>query len=89
MIDKIDSNQIADILEKTSPTQPNTAKNASNDAEDALLQVEYASLIDQAQQIPQEQSNAVQRAQELLGSGELESPENIQEAAEKIIEFGI
>jgi hypothetical protein len=89
MIDKIDSNQISDILEKTSSTQPNTAKNASNDAEDALLQVEYASLIDQAQQIPQEQSNAVQRAQELLGSGELESPENIQEAAEKIIEFGI
>lgn len=89
MIDKIDNNQIQDFWEKPSSVQPNSVENLPNDDADASLQVDYASLIDKAVHIQQTDAEAVQRAQELLSTGQLESPENIQAAAENIVEFGI
>jgi len=86
---KIDTNQIQDILEKLSPRQQNSAKPLTNNDADVSLNVDYASLIDQATQIPQTDTNDVQQAQELLASGQLETPENVREAAENIINFGI
>jgi len=53
------------------------------------LQVDYAHLINQATQIPRSCIEAVQQAQELLQSGQLESREIIAEAVEDIIESGI
>ena len=90
MIEKIDNNKIRDILEKSSsPPQPEPAGTAANNEVDASLQVNYASLLEKANQIPQTDPDKVQRAEELLLSGQLESDENIQAAAENIITFGI
>ncbi len=89
MIEKIDANQIADILGKSSSKQPDSAKTPTNDEVDASLQVNYASLIEKAKQTSQTDPKALQQAEELLLSGQLESPENIREAAEDIIKFGI
>ena len=86
---KIDTNQIQNLLEQPSLSQPGSTKALPNNGADASLQVDFASLIDQANQTPQEDTEAVQRAQELLLSGQLDSPENIQAAAENIINFGI
>ncbi|MBA7695909.1 hypothetical protein ES703_104550 [subsurface metagenome] len=89
MIEKIDANQIADILGKSSSKQPDSAKTPTNDGVDASLQVNYASLIEKAKQTSQTDPKAVQLAEELLLSGQLESPENTRAAAEDIITFGI
>jgi hypothetical protein len=89
MIEKIDANQIPDILGKSSSKQPGSAKTPPNNEVDASLQVNYASLIEKAKQTSQTDPKAVQRAQELLSSGQLESPEKIRAAAEDIVMFGI
>ena len=87
---EIDTNQIQNLLEQSSLSQPSsTNKILPNNDADASLQVDFASLIDQANQTPQEDTEAVQQAQELLLSGQLESPENTRAAAENIVEFGI
>jgi len=88
MIEKIDTNQPL-IKSEASSKQPDPATALPNNGEDASLQVNYASLINEAAQIPQTDTEAVQRAQELLMSGQLESPENIRAAAENIAESGI
>jgi hypothetical protein len=89
MIEKIDSSQIQDLVEKLPAKQPNTSEALSNNDTDASLQLDYASFIDQAMQAPQTDTDAIQRARELLLSGQLESPENIRTAAENILELGI
>ena len=89
MIEKINSNRIQDLLGKSLSEQPGSTGAASNNDADVSLQVDYASFIDKAAQIQQTDTKAVQRAQELLLSGQLESPENIQAAAENIVDFGI
>jgi len=86
---KIDSNQMQSFFQKPQPNSRNTVRVLSNEDVDASLRVDYASLIDKAVQIPEADSAAVQRARELLLSGELESPENIRKAAENITRFGI
>jgi hypothetical protein len=53
------------------------------------VQVDYASLIEQAVQTPQDEALRIQQARALLLSGELESPRNIREAAENILNFGV
>ncbi len=89
MIPKIDPNQIRDILEKSAGQQPESRKTPVSNQADASLQVNYASLIESAGQIPENDAAAVQRAQELLSSGRLESPKNIIAAAKHIITCGI
>ncbi len=89
MIENVNTNQTQNLLENSSPSQPNSAKTVPDNELDASLQVDYASLIDKASQIQQTDTNAVQQAKELLSSGQLESPQNFQEAAENIIKFGI
>lgn len=89
MIGKIQTNQISELLEELSSRQLNSGNNAQNSDADVSVQVNYASLIDQAMQAPQEDDDVVAAARELLLSGKLESKENCQEAAENIIDFGI
>ncbi len=89
MIEKIDTNQIQDLLGKSSSEQPDPAKALQNNDVDVSLQVDYASFISEAAQVLQTDTEAVQRAREILLSGQLESPENIRAAAEDIAEFGI
>ncbi len=85
MIEKINNSQIPDILKESSPKQPQETTNPASDS----LQVDCEALIEKATQPPQEDGDAVQRAQQLLLSGQLDSPQNIQAAAEKIIKLGI
>ncbi|MBW8039361.1 MAG: hypothetical protein FVQ85_05125 [Planctomycetes bacterium] len=78
-----------DILKDSSSEQTEPSRNSANNQVDASLQVSYDSFIEKAQQIPPEDTDAVQRARELLLSGQLESLQNIREAAENIVNFGI
>jgi hypothetical protein len=89
MIDEVDTNQIRDFLEKSPSRPPNSAGALPNNDADVSVEVNYASLIDNAVQSPQTDTQAVQRARELLLSGQLESTENVREAAENIVNFGI
>jgi len=89
MIEKVDTNQIQGFLEKSSSRQPNSAAALPANDADVSVQVNYASFIDKAMQTPQTDSQAVQKARELLLSGQLESPGIIQQAAKNIITFGI
>ena len=89
MIDKINNNQVKNALQGAFPKQPELSRASANDQNVDSLQVNYKSLIEKAGQLPQEDDKAVQRARELLLSGQLESPENIRAAAENIIKFGI
>ncbi|MHC4424093.1 MAG: hypothetical protein ACYSWR_05430 [Planctomycetota bacterium] len=89
MIEKINTSQIQELVEKLSSKQPNSAGVSPNNAADASLQLDYASFIDKATQSPQTDTNAVKRAQELLTTGQLESTENIRAATENISKFGI
>ncbi|MHC4132007.1 MAG: hypothetical protein ACYSSP_11210 [Planctomycetota bacterium] len=88
MIEKIDHNQVQDIIEQGAAKVYNSAKTEQTDQADASLQADYASLITKALS-PDNDSMAVQNAKKLLQDGQLDNPENIQKAAENIITFGI
>jgi hypothetical protein len=89
MIEKINTNQIHDIVEKSPSNKFEINKASINGSADIDLQIDYASLLNKAVQSPQTDTEDIQRARELLASGQLESPENIRQAAENIIKFGI
>lgn len=89
MIEKIENNQVPNILKKSSPMQSGPSNTPAKTGLDASLQVSYDSLIEQAKQIPLENASVVQRARELLLSGQLDKPENIRAAAEAIVKLGI
>jgi hemerythrin-like domain-containing protein len=88
MIEKIDHNQVQDIIEQGAARLNNSAKTDQKDQSDASLQADYASLISKALS-PENDSLAVQNAKKLLQDGQLDNPENIKQAAENIITFGI
>ncbi len=89
MIEKIENNQVPNILKESSAMQSGPSNTPAKTGLDALLQVSYDSLIEQAKQIPPEDNSVVQQARELLLSGQLDNPENIRAAAEAIVTFGI
>ena len=88
MIEKIDTNQHP-IEPGLSAGQPNNAGALPNNDADVSVQVNYAFLIEKAIKQPQTDTQLVQRARDLLSSGQLENPENIRKAAENIVKFGI
>lgn len=89
MIEEINNNHVPNILNGSSSKQPEPSKNSAKPEIDASLQVSYDSLIEQAKRSPQEDTDAVQRARQLLLSGQLDNPENIRAAAEAIVKFGV
>ena len=89
MIDRINKNQISNILNDSSAKQAGQAEVSAIDNGDALLQISYDTLIEKANQAKPEEGDAVQRARQLLLSGELEKPENIRAAAENLLTLGI
>ncbi len=88
MIDKIDTNQIQDPFDGQPAGKASRSKAASSEQADATLQINYDRLIEAAKATPAD-AGAVQRARELLESGQLDNPANIREAASNIITFGI
>lgn len=88
MIGKINANQIP-LDPGSSPGQPNTTGALPDNNADVSVQVEYAFLIEKALQQPDTDSQLIQRARDLLLSGQLDNPENVGKAAENIAKFGI
>lgn len=86
MINKIENKQVTDLT-KDAPKQQKPAP--SDNLQDASLQISNESLIHQSQQLPSQDSSAVEEAKKLILSGQLDSPENIRAAAEAIIKFGV
>ena len=89
MIDKININQIPDFRESSSSKQAGQTKHPAGEPVDASLQIQYASLIEQAVKSPPDDTDTVTQARELLLSGRLDTPDNIRQAAENIIKFGV
>lgn len=89
MIDKVGYNQISDISINTSKKRTQCTQTASEGNAAASLKTSYGDLIQKAQQQQTDDGKAVERARRLLLSGELDSPESIRQAAEKIAEFGV
>lgn len=89
MIEKININQIREQVDSPSAGQPGRPKPAANEQADATLQIDYDHLIEQATKMPDADTDAVQRARQLIQSDQLDNPSNIRQAAEDIIKFGI
>ena len=89
MIEKIDISKIQETLEKASSKQSSPTSPVPKNNEDVSVQVDYASLIEQATQPLQTDTEVTQRARLLLKSGELESLESIMEAVKYMLRYGI
>ncbi len=89
MIDKIGSSPISDSLGKAGNLQDDAEPTRVTSGADASLQVDFGTLIDKAAEAQSSDAKAVERAKALLASGQLDSKENILEAADNILKFGI
>lgn len=90
MINKINNNQVSEILKETASQQAGSTEVSKNETTaDASLQVSYDAVIEEAQQTPSEDAAAVERARQLILSGELDSAENVRQAAENIADYGV
>ena len=87
MVQEINKNQITGIFNET--RKPLKLGVEGNTKADALLQTSYESVAEAVKQEPIEDTNRVERARQLLLSGELDSPENILKAAKNILEYGV
>jgi arginine utilization protein RocB len=102
MIDKLNNNQIPEGALNTNrgvsgashnvkpgaASQVNTQTNTDT-TQDASLQVSFDSLIEQAKQAPSTDASAVTRAKELIASGQLDTPQNILQAVQNILKYGV
>lgn len=89
MIDNIHNDQIAHVMGTGGLPRGDVADKRLSDELDATLQVDYAHVIDQATQTGKAQTNAVEKARELLRSGQLTTLANIRSAADDMVNFGI
>ena len=89
MIDKININQISDHFDGSSVGKSNHSKDITNNEADATLQIDNARLMEQAANSQPTDADAVQKARELIQSGQLDTPANIKEAAANIAKFGV
>jgi hypothetical protein len=89
VIDNIRTDQLGQILGKSPLSQPDPAKTRTQSDPDVALQVDFAGLIERARQATEADATTVQKAQELLLSGELTSPASIRSVAESILKSGI
>jgi len=89
MIDNIHNDQIAHVMGTGGLPRGDAANKRLSDESDATLHVDYAHVIDQATQTGKAKTNAVEKARELLRSGQLTTLANIRSAADDIVRFGI
>lgn len=80
---------VGQTLGKTPLPHPDPANMRPPSDSDATIQVQFADILNQVRQAEEADSDAVQKARELLLSGRLTSPENVRAAAENIVNFGI
>ena len=89
MIEKIPTNQFRDISEELSSRRPNSGGAIPNSDMDVSVHVDNANLIKKAIQIPESDPRQIEKARDLLLSGQLESPENFLEAAKNLYDYGV
>lgn len=89
MIENIKNNQITQAMGRNILPHSDATSKPAADGSDATLQATFADLINQAMQPSPTETDAVQKARELLQSGHLTSPENVRSAAESIVTYGI
>jgi hypothetical protein len=89
MIDKINNDKITEFAEKLANTQPDRPKSPQDSPKSDSIQVSFADLVDQAVKASDANPDIVQKAKQLLNSGQLDTPENIRSAAENILKSGI
>jgi len=88
MIDKIDINSIPELPGKPTAKQPELNETNSS-TDDATLEVNYEPLIQKAMESPESDATEVEKAKELIASGELENIDNVRAAAKDIIDLGV
>ncbi|MFA5783880.1 MAG: hypothetical protein WC962_03260 [Phycisphaerae bacterium] len=88
MIDKVNTSQLQDILANAAAKKARNSEPGQNRSTDASLQVDYDALIKQASGGDNEQQK-IQKAKELLDSGQLDTPQNISQAAKNIAQSGV
>ena len=89
MVEKITNNQVSDILNELAVKRTGGMRSGDDSRADASLDISYASLLEQAGQETVDDAKIVERARQLLLSGQLDRPENIRKAAQNILERGI
>jgi hypothetical protein len=89
MIDKINNEFSQNYADKIGPNKPEGGKPSQKPSPDAVLSTDYANLIDKANQLQTEDTAALEKARQLLLSGQLDTPENIRCAAENIVNLGL
>jgi len=88
MIDKIEINQFP-IESGSSLKQINTGSASPDNDMDVSVRVDNANLIKMAMQIPESDPRQIEKARDLLLSGQLETSENILEAAKNLYDYGV
>ena len=88
MIDNV-TNNVGQALGKTPLPHPDPANMRSPSDSDATIQVQFADILNQARQAEETDSDAVQKAREMLLAGRLTSPENVRATAENVLNFGV
>jgi hypothetical protein len=89
MIDRINTSKLQDILANTAAKEARNAEPGQNRSADASLQADYAALIKQASAASVEDKIRVQRAAEMINTGQLDTAENRSQAARNIAQFGV
>ena len=89
MIEQIGTNNQPLIESGSSTGQPVPPGGLRGNDVDVSVQVNYASLVEKAMQLPQTDDQQVQQAKELLLSGGLDSEEIIRGAIENLLLYGI
>jgi hypothetical protein len=89
MIENIQNNHVTHRTGISAAPRSDAAGEPAASGLDATLQVNFAGMVNQAMQATETDANAVQKARELLQSGQLTTPQNIQSAAENMLTFGI
>lgn len=89
MINNIDINRVGPLMGQASFPTPDPVNTHRTSQADASMQVSFENLINQAKNSAEADAIAVEEARQLLASGQLTSPENVQSAARNILNFGI
>ena len=84
-----DNSQLNGFLDGVRPGKSDAAKASDGMEAEVFFQTDYSSLIAEALESSRSDTDAVERANELLASGGLDSPESAHIAAENILKSGI
>lgn len=88
MINRINKNEINNLLSQAHQQQQKRPSDSVNEA-DTRIDVKYQQLLEKAAQTQQTDKAKIEEAKKLLLSDQLDTTENIRKAAENIARYGI